>query len=65
MICAWKELLEILPMWMRTEVDKLGSETMQELRLRVNSPPELILPEKSYWLQRKIRQVCERTELDF
>lgn len=56
MICAWKELLEILPMWMRTEVDKLGSETMQELRLRVNSPPELILPEKSYWLQRKIRQ---------
>lgn len=56
MICAWKELLAILPMWMRTEVDKLGSETMQELRLRINSPPELILPEKSYWLRHKIRQ---------
>ena len=44
MICAWKELLEILPPWMRGEIDKLGQDHLQELRLRINSPPELIFP---------------------
>ena len=56
MRCAWKELLGILPMWMRKEVDMLGSEAMQELRLRINSPPELLLSERRYWLNRKIVQ---------
>lgn len=42
MRCAWKELLSILPNWMRAEVDELGRETLQELRLRLGLPPELI-----------------------
>ena len=42
MICAWKELLKILPEWLRYDVDKLGRDTLQELRLRLNKPPELI-----------------------
>ena len=42
MICAWNELLAILPAWMRTTTDKLGAECLQELRMRINSPPELI-----------------------
>ena len=54
MICAWKEVLAILPMWMRKEVDALGSESLQELRLRINSPPELVLSEKSHWLDRSV-----------
>lgn len=43
MICAWNELLAILPSWMRQDVDRLGKETLQELRLRINIPPELVL----------------------
>lgn len=43
MRCAWNELLAILPMWMRSQVDKLGKNDLQELRLRVNAPPELVL----------------------
>lgn len=43
MMCAWKELLGILPAWLRPEVDRLGREQLQELRLRINAPPELIL----------------------
>ena len=43
MNCAWKELLNILPQWMRQEVDRLGKDTLQELRLRVNDPPELVM----------------------
>lgn len=41
MRCAWKELLDILPPWMRQDVDKTGRESMNELRLRINAPPEL------------------------
>ena len=43
MNCAWKELLSLLPPRMRREVDLLGREGAQEIRLRINSPPELIL----------------------
>lgn len=42
MRCAWKELLSILPSWMRQPVDELGAETLQELRLRHGQGPELI-----------------------
>lgn len=52
MMCAWKELIAILPQWMRQEVDRLGKETMQELRMRINAPPELVVSRGSLWLDR-------------
>lgn len=42
MRCAWKELLDILPQWMREDVDRQGNQTLEELRLRVHQPPELV-----------------------
>ena len=42
MICVWKEFLKILPEWMRSEVDRQGSKALQELRLRIGRPPELV-----------------------
>lgn len=42
MQCAWKELLSILPPGMRQEVDKLGRDSLQELRLRLEGHPILI-----------------------
>ncbi len=54
MMCAWKELLSLLPIWLRREVDMLGKDTLRELRLRVNSPPELVLSGKSHWLSRRV-----------
>ena len=42
MLCAWKELLSVLPPWMRAGTDKLGQKRLQELRLRINAPPELV-----------------------
>jgi stage III sporulation protein AA len=42
MNCAWKELLSILPLRIRREVDRLGRETAQEIRLREGKPPVLI-----------------------
>ena len=56
MTCAWKELLAVLPTWMRKEVDMRGKESLQELRLRINSPPELVFSHKSIWIDQKITQ---------
>lgn len=54
MRCAWKELLAILPQWIRDDVDKLGRNSMQELRLRLGLPPELICRDADYQLSRLI-----------
>ena len=50
MKCAWKELLSILPTAMREHVDKLGKDAMQELRLRLGKPPEIVTAQGSRWL---------------
>lgn len=54
MRCAWKELLSILPPWIATDVDELGREDLQELRLRVGKPPQLILGGRDYCLKRNV-----------
>lgn len=54
MRCEWKELLSVLPVWMRKDVDGLGAETLRELRLRINTQPELVLNRDSCWLERCI-----------
>lgn len=56
MICAWKELLDILPQWMRTPTDEIGKNNLCEIRMRLNAPPELVTGLDSIWLTRSIRQ---------
>ncbi len=61
MMCAWKELLSLLPPWLRREADSLGKDILREIRLRLNSPPELVLGRKSHWLSRTVT----REDLNF
>ena len=61
MICAWQELLSILPSWLASEVDKSGRESLQELRLRLGQAPQLKFGYKSGWLNRKV----SREDLNF
>lgn len=61
MKCAWESLLGILPSWLRTDVDRLGKERMQELRLRVDRPPELVLGQDKLWLQNR----CQKDDLNY
>lgn len=56
MKCAWSQLLAILPMWMRQEVDTLGKESMQELRLRIGFSPELICGRRSHKLNEAVTE---------
>lgn len=56
MTCAWSELLAVLPSWMREDVNTHGKEHLQEIRLRINTLPELVFSEESQWLDHTITQ---------
>lgn len=55
MRCAWDAYLNLLPIWLRQPVDKWGRDTLQQLRLRADQPPELVCTDGSRWLERKVR----------
>ena len=55
MICAWQELLGVLPPWPREDVDRQGREDLQELRLRLDAKPELITGRGVFYTEREIR----------
>lgn len=61
MMCAWKELLSVLPQRIRRDVDNLGKESLEELRLRMGAPPELVTGKGSRWLPGNVT----REELGF
>lgn len=42
MKCAWEAFVNLLPVRMRNQVDMLGKERLQELRLRLSHSPELL-----------------------
>lgn len=54
MICPWKEFLSILPAWLANEVNKRSAQSLLELRLRLDQPPQLIEKTGSLWLNRKV-----------
>lgn len=56
MICAWNELLSVLPQWMRAETDKLRKSSLTEIHLRLNAPPELVCAQGCIWLERSIHR---------
>ena len=41
MKCAWQAFLNLLPHWMRQEVDQHWKETLQELHMRIGRNPEI------------------------
>lgn len=52
MRCAWQALINLLPVWMRESVDRLSKNSLQEIHLRSNAPPELNTTEQSIYLDR-------------
>ena len=53
MICAWQEFRRLLPPDLRQQVDKQGKDKLQELRLRIGYKPELVMQERSAWIEKK------------
>lgn len=54
MRCAWKSFLSILPANIQKEVDLYGRDTLQELRLRINTPVEMVLGNSKRHLIREV-----------
>lgn len=54
MRCAWQAFINLLPVWMRQSVDMYGKENLQELRLRLHMPPELVTGKGSQFLERTV-----------
>lgn len=54
MVCAWQELLNVLPVWMRPQVDKLGNSDLQEVRLRLGQPPFLKFKGSGRFLEQRV-----------
>ena len=48
MYCAWNELLSILPEWIRTDLSRRQSQTVNEIRMRLQQPLELICGNQAY-----------------
>ena len=61
MDCDWDSFLAVLPEWMRQDVDALGKHSLQELRLRLGTPPELVLSSGTWYLSRP----AARQDIDF
>ena len=54
MRCAWQAFVNLVPIWMRSVVDKQGKDSLLELRLRLNAPPLLMTKTNQIWLDRPV-----------
>lgn len=54
MVCAWQELLNILPVWMRSTVDKQDKNALQEIRLRLGQPLFLKFKSSGHFIEHKV-----------
>lgn len=61
MICAVKELLSILPGWLRQELDEATVTNLQEIRLRLHGTAELVLRNTS----KRLRKTVTKDDLQF
>lgn len=61
MKCAWQAYLNLLPHQIRQDVDNMGRETLQELRMRIGKPPELVFQTET----RKLMQPVSNSDITF
>ncbi|MBR5022167.1 MAG: Flp pilus assembly complex ATPase component TadA [Oscillospiraceae bacterium] len=54
MKCAWQAYLNLLPHWVRQDVDLYGKEALQELHMRIGLQPEICLGSKTQRIHRNI-----------
>ena len=50
MKCAWSSFLRVIPQRMGEETDRLARNDLQELRLRIGKPPQLVTANGIEWL---------------
>lgn len=61
MQCAWQAYLNILPHWLRQDVDRFGKVSLQELRMRVGLQAEMCFGVET----RKIQRIISKDDISF
>lgn len=61
MKCAWQAYLNLLPHWLRLEVDRYGKETLQELHMRLGYCPIMSLGTGN----RKLDRIVTTEDINF
>ena len=51
MMCNWMEVLNLLPVRFKEQLSKCSIESIQEIRLRLNHPPEVVTAKGAVWLR--------------
>ena len=54
MICEWESLVQILPTWLRLQIREKYPDVLQEIRLRLQAPPELVCSDGIRWLDKPV-----------
>lgn len=54
MTCAWDSLIQILPTWLRLQLRGENPESLQEIRLRLQFPAELVTSNGVRWLDKPV-----------
>ena len=54
MICQWDSFIKLLPLWLQEPVNRLGHDSLTELRLRAGLPPQLVLLSRELWLEHPV-----------
>ena len=57
MRCQWQSFLNLLPSRFREPIDRIGKDDLQELRLRIGQPPELIRSGGTVCLQEDVSRI--------
>jgi stage III sporulation protein AA len=53
MNCAWESLMGLIPQWIKPAADR-QKNVLQEMRLRIDKPPQLVCKGGEIWLDRTI-----------
>lgn len=61
MMCDWQGLLRVIPQNLRSNIDCFEKESLEEIRLRIGQPPELVFLEKSVYMDTVVTDL----DLDF
>lgn len=54
MKCQWQDLLNILPDWIRADVDRQGREDAQEIRMRLHEKPEIVKRNQNVFIDKTV-----------
>lgn len=61
MICQWDAYLRLFPLWLRSDLEKIGADNLLETRLRLGQQTQVVMNKDSMWMP----QIVRGEDIDF